>query len=247
MWLSQLGAGLNIVREDCFGWVGDEQRGDPSEGSSVKSQKTNLDVKSSSKPQETLLFVLWDVQHDDARGLAGDSRSAQESTKSQHKRRRQMWHLANSKSEAISEKHQSSSVQLLSCVRLFATPWTAALQASLSITNSQSPSKPMSIKSVMPSNHLILCCLLRLLPSIFPSIRIFSNEPALCIRWPKYWSFSFNISPSIVIRVKTPTLFTALHLPALVPLGQRHWQAGRRGQKGSERREGWDLSPHCSG
>ncbi|MXQ94543.1 hypothetical protein E5288_WYG003470 [Bos mutus] len=69
---------------------GDEQRGDPSEGSSVKSQKTNLDVKSSSKPQETLLFVLWDVQHDDARGLAGDSRSAQESTKSQHKRRRQM-------------------------------------------------------------------------------------------------------------------------------------------------------------
>ena len=77
------------------------------------------------------------------------------------------------------------------------TPWTAACQASLSITNSQSPPKPMSIESVMPSNHLILCCPLLLLPSIFPSIRVFSNESALHIRWPKYWSFSFNISPSI--------------------------------------------------
>ena len=86
-----------------------------------------------------------------------------------------------------------SSVQLLSCVWLFATPWTAACQASLSITNSQSPPKPMSIESVMPSNHLILCCSLLLLPSIFPSIRVFSNESALCIRWPKYWSFSFKI------------------------------------------------------
>ena len=89
-----------------------------------------------------------------------------------------------------------SSVQLLSCVRLFATPWTAARQASLSITNSQSPPKPMSIESVMHSNHLILSCLLLLLPSIFPSIRVFSNESALHIRWPKYWSFSFKISPS---------------------------------------------------
>ena len=89
-----------------------------------------------------------------------------------------------------------SSVQLLSRVRLFATPWTTACQAFLSITNSQSPPKSMSIESVMPSNHLILCHLLLLLPSIFPSIRIFSNELALCIRWPKYWSFSFNISPS---------------------------------------------------
>ena len=71
-----------------------------------------------------------------------------------------------------------------------------ALQASLSITNSRSPPKPMSIESVMPSNHLILCRPLLLLPSIFPSIRVFSNESALCIRWPKYWSFSFNISPS---------------------------------------------------
>ena len=89
-----------------------------------------------------------------------------------------------------------SSVQLLSRVRLFATPWTAAHQASLSITNSQSLPKLMSIESVMPSNHLILCRPLLLLPSIFPSIRLFSNESGLCIRWPKYWSFSFNTSPS---------------------------------------------------
>ena len=87
-------------------------------------------------------------------------------------------------------------VQLLSRVQLFVTPWTAARQASLSITNSQSLPKLMSIESVMPSNHLILCCPLLLLPSIFPNIRVFSNESALCIRWPKYWSFSFNISPS---------------------------------------------------
>ena len=76
------------------------------------------------------------------------------------------------------------------------TPWTAACQASLSITNSQSLLKLMSIESVMPSNHLILCRPLLLLPSIFPSIRVFSNESALCIRWPKYWSCSFNISPT---------------------------------------------------
>ena len=88
------------------------------------------------------------------------------------------------------------SVQLLSCVRLFATPWTAACQASLSITNSWSLLKLTSVKSVMPSNHLILCHPLLLLPSIFPSIRVFSNESVLRIRWPKYWSFSFSISPS---------------------------------------------------
>ena len=88
------------------------------------------------------------------------------------------------------------SVQLLSCVQLFVTPWTAACQASLSITNSWSLPKPMSIESVMPSNHLILCRPLLLLASIFPSITVFSNESALRIRWPKYWSFSFNISPS---------------------------------------------------
>ena len=89
-----------------------------------------------------------------------------------------------------------SSVQSLSCVRLFATPWTAACQASLSITNSWSLPKLMSIESVISSNHLILCHPLLLLPSIFPSIRVFSNESALHIRWPKYWSFSFNISLS---------------------------------------------------
>ena len=89
-----------------------------------------------------------------------------------------------------------SSVQSLSHVSLFVTPWTAARQASLSITNSQSPPKPMSTELVMPSNHLILCCPLLLLPSIFPSTRVFSNESALCMRWPKYWSFSFSISPS---------------------------------------------------
>ena len=89
-----------------------------------------------------------------------------------------------------------SSVQSLSHVHLFATPWTAAHQVSLSITNSRSPLKPMSIESVMPSSHLILCCSFLLLPSIFPSIRVFSNESALHIRWPKFWSFSLSISPS---------------------------------------------------
>ena len=91
---------------------------------------------------------------------------------------------------------QFSSVHLLSRVRLFAIPWTAARQASLSITNSQSSLKFTSIKSVMPSSHLILCRPLLLPPSIFPSIRVFSNESVLRIRWPKYWSFSFSISPS---------------------------------------------------
>ena len=87
------------------------------------------------------------------------------------------------------------SAQSLSRVRLFVTPWTAARQASLSITNSWSLLNLMSIESVMPSNHLILCRPLLLQPSFFPSIRVFPNESALCIRWPKYWSFSFNITP----------------------------------------------------
>ena len=91
---------------------------------------------------------------------------------------------------------QFISVQSFSRVRLFETSWIAARQASLSITNSQSLPKLMSIESVMPSNHLILCPPLLLLPSIFPNIRVFSNESALCIKWPKYWSSSFNISPS---------------------------------------------------
>ena len=97
---------------------------------------------------------------------------------------------------AIERTLQFSSAQSLSHVRLFATPRTAARQASLSITNSQSLPKLMPIESVMPSNHLILCRPLLLLPSIFPSIMVFSNDSALRIRWPKYWSFSFNISPS---------------------------------------------------
>ena len=89
-----------------------------------------------------------------------------------------------------------SSVQSLSRVRLFVTPWTAGPQTSLSIINFRSLLKLMSIESVMPSNHLILCHPLLLLPSILPSIKIFPNESALCIRWPKYWRFGFSISPS---------------------------------------------------
>ena len=89
-----------------------------------------------------------------------------------------------------------SAVQSLSRVQLFVTPWTTARQASLSITNSQSLLKLLSIESVMPANHLFLCHPLLLLPSVFPSIRVFSNESTLRMRWPKYWSFSFSISPS---------------------------------------------------
>ena len=93
------------------------------------------------------------------------------------------------------QMYRFSSFHSLSHIWLFATPWTAARQASLSIINSRSLLKLMSIESVMPSNYLFLCCLL-LLPSFFPSIRVFSKESVLRIRWPKYWSFSFNISPS---------------------------------------------------
>ena len=92
--------------------------------------------------------------------------------------------------------HKFSSVQSLSYVQLFVTPWAAAHQASLSVTNSQNLLKLMSIELVMPSNHLMLCWLLLLPPSIFPSIRVFSNESVLHIKWPKYWSFSLSISPS---------------------------------------------------
>ena len=98
--------------------------------------------------------------------------------------------------ETLQDFHQYSSVQSLSRVWLFATPWTAVPQASLSITSSPSLLKLMSIELVMPFNHLILCCPLLLLPSIFPSIRVFSSKSVLCIRWPKYWNFSFSISPS---------------------------------------------------
>ena len=100
--------------------------------------------------------------------------------------------------EVVVDMHNGvfSSVQLLSRVRLFATPWIAARQASLSITNSQSSLRLTSIESVMPSSHLILCHSVLLLRSIPPSIRVFSNESTLCMRWPNYWSFSFSISPS---------------------------------------------------
>ena len=98
--------------------------------------------------------------------------------------------------EKVREFQKNSSVQSLSCVQLFDIPWTAARQASLSVTNSWSLLKVISIESVMPSNHLILCHPLLLLPSIFPSIRVFSNESVLHIRWPKYWSFSSSVSPS---------------------------------------------------
>ena len=102
-----------------------------------------------------------------------------------------LWWLSNQETDC-----QCSSVQPLSRVRLFATPWIAARQASLSITNSRSSLRLMSIESVMPSSHLILCHALFLLPPIPPSIRVFSNESTLRIRWPKYWSFSFSIIPS---------------------------------------------------
>ena len=99
-------------------------------------------------------------------------------------------------SQKEKDKYCISSVQLLTGGRLFETPWTAACQASLSITNSRSLLKLMSIESMMPSNRLVLCLPLLLLPSILPTIRVFSKESALCIRWPKYWSFIFSISPS---------------------------------------------------
>ena len=102
----------------------------------------------------------------------------------------QRWNSASTLSNA------TAVVPSLSRVQLFATPWTGAHQASLSITNSQSLLKLISIESVMPSNHLIVCLPLLLLPSIFPSIRIFSNESALRIKWPKYWSFSYSLNPS---------------------------------------------------
>ena len=105
------------------------------------------------------------------------------------------WFLTLWWCEGDTHSDQFSSVQSLSHFWLFVTPWTAACQPSLSITNSQSLLKLMSTESVMPSNHLILCCPLLLSPSIFPSIRVFSNESVLHIRWPKYWSFSFRISP----------------------------------------------------
>ena len=128
-----------------------------------------------------------------------------------------------------------SSIQLsFSRVQLFVTPWTAAHQASLSITNSWSLCKLMSIESVMPSNHLILCRPLLLLPSIFPSIRVFSNESALCIRWPKYWSFSFSISLSneysglISLRMDWSDLLAVQGILSEVVTGTQNYKANNR-------------------
>ena len=111
---------------------------------------------------------------------------------------------------ALKNGIQFSSVQSLSHIKLFSTSWTAARQASLSITISWSLFKLMSIESVMPSNHLVLCCPLLLLPSLFPSIRVFSNEVVLCIRWPKYWSFSFRIVLPMNIQDWFPLGWTGL-------------------------------------
>ena len=125
-----------------------------------------------------------------------------------------------------------TSVQSLSHVPFFETPWTAAHKASLSITNSQSLLKLMSIELVMPSNHLILCRPLLLQPSVFPNIRVFSKESVLCIRWPKYWSFSFSISPSNEYSGLISFRMDCFDLPAvqgtLKSLFQHHnWEASR--------------------
>ena len=121
---------------------------------------------------------------------------------------------------------QFTSVQLLSRVRLFVTPWTAAHQDSLSITNSWNLLKLMSIESVMPSNHLNLCHPLLLLPSIFPSIRVFSNESVLHIRWPKDWSFSFSIRKVLNLVLMPPqSLSLVIFFPGLVVICYDHqWQ-----------------------
>ena len=116
----------------------------------------------------------------------------------------------NYQSEIIQGVIHRFVVQSPGCVQLFVIPWTAVLQASLSFTISRSLLKLMSIESVMPSNHLILCHPLLLLPSIFPSIRVFSNESTVCIKWPKYWSSSFNISPSKEDSVLFPLGLTGL-------------------------------------
>ena len=136
----------------------------------------------------------WAREHGTLRDRVGKDRGASDPKDIESYR----WELKIPRKEVSPDRTAwgANSVQLLSRVRLFATQWTTACQASLSITKSQSPPLPMPIGSVMPSNYLILCRRLLLPPSIFPSIRVFSNESTLRIRWPKYWSFGFNISPS---------------------------------------------------
>ena len=144
---------------------------------------------------------------------------------------------------SVTQMLQFSLVQSLSHVQLCATLWTTVCQASLSITNSQSLPKLMSFESVMPSNHLILCCLLLLLPSIFPNVRVFSNESALCIMWPKYWSFSFNISHSNEYPGPISLRMDSLDLLAVQG---NHFLANRWGNSGNS---GWlyfgGLQNHC--
>ena len=136
---------------------------------------------------------LWPAVHGVTKSRRWLSRHTQTHTWDDHETTEHDFFLSSSKDDTIS---QYSSVQLLSHVRLFATPWIAAQQASLSITNSRRSRRLTSIKSVMPSSHLILCHPLLLLPPISPSIRVFSNESTLRMRWPKYWSLSFSIIPS---------------------------------------------------
>ena len=129
----------------------------------------------------------------------------------------------------IKPEYFKCSVQLLSCVWLFATPWASALQASLSITNSWSMFKLMCIDSVMPSSHHVLCRSLLFLPSVFPSISILSDDSILCIRWPKYWSFSFNFSPPneysglSSFRTDWFDLFVVLPFSSYVIVTDRFW------------------------
>ena len=156
--------------------------------------------------------------------------------------------LLHWQADSLPLSHQGSpipcSVQSLSCVRLFATPWTAARQASLSITNSQNLFKLMSIESVMPSNHLILCRPLFLLPSIFSSIRVFFSESALRIRWPKDWSFTFSISPSneysglISFRIDIPCYY--------IQIGSHHPSCCSGTQRASGQRLPSEIYSRCS-
>ena len=143
--------------------------------------------------------------------------------KASHKRKHTISSTRTHKMQKITDYF--SSVQSLSHVRLFVTPWIAALQASLSITNSQSSLRLTSIESVMPSSHLILCCPLLLLPPIPPNIRVFSNESTLHMRWPEYWSFSFSIIPKHKLESRLPREISITSDMQMTPL---LWQKVKR-------------------